>query len=86
MTLEEKLKKMGYCLYDSARSISIYKKKDCGFFEEPTTIVLCKGKIVHYYLQTNINIYNQQDIDYLQIAFNNLKRDVKEIGNWLKEN
>lgn len=81
MTLEEKMKEMGY--------------EESGIFEERFEKELkdldlwlsisIKEDEINYYVGAYDFFSRQRQIDNLQIAFNNLKRDLKEIEKWLKE-
>lgn len=77
MTLEERIFNLGYVLndniYEKAYNDEIYQ-----------TIILTKGKrkIIDYYIYYNFGWFEKQEqIDNIQIAFNRLQRDIKELEN-----
>ena len=93
MTFEEKMKEMGYSIFYSI----FYKYYKC---DEETHYYQMVDKCCSAYISFKPGkkeiidnklswygfIKSQSDIDALQIAFNNLKRDVEEIEKFLEEN
>ncbi len=80
--LEKKLKEMGYKHIFSSYSIAVCETIKYYIKDTNQYIETCYGNINDYYVQT-LNVKTQEDIDNIQIAFNNLKRDIEEIKNEL---
>ena len=72
MTKQEYLESIGYDNFFG----SAYHKDYKGFY---MTIHLSKERETPLYVLARDVIKNQQDIDNLQIAFNNVKRDFEEM-------
>lgn len=80
--LEKKLKKLGYnqayidipC--SRYKNVSSYNSRILSYIDLNES----QNKIDGYYVDICDGITSQQDIDYIQIAFNNLERDIKELG------
>lgn len=77
MSLEERIFNLGYVLNDS-----IYEK---AYNDEIYQIIILtkhKRKISEYYIYYNFGWFEtQQQINDIQIAFNRLQRDIRELQN-----
>lgn len=80
MTKAEYLKSIGYKVFVKESGDLILWTKKSGKFE--TAIVLFERENDYYCLKVNDTIETQKDIDNLQIAFNNLKRDFEEMQKY----
>lgn len=76
MKLEEKLRKLGYRIM-TCENIMVGTKNFNDFYLD---ITLTNGIITDYEVMGSSFIRNQSDIDNLQIAYNMLKSDIKELG------
>ena len=76
MTKREYLKSIGYEVFVKESGDFILWTKKSGKFEK--AIVLFERENDYYCLKVNDTIETQKDIDDLQIAFNNLRRDFDE--------
>lgn len=77
--LEEKLIELGYVRYGLAGYGHYYSKK---LGNEIEMVIYYDDKedfITHYCIKKEYSFYNQQDIDNLQQAFNQLQKDLKEL-------
>lgn len=74
--MESKLKELGY----SKLSPKHYIKQINGSCSNHIIIDEC-GKAINSFLFRPFGFSTQKDIDALQIAFNNLQRDIKELEN-----
>lgn len=77
MVSKYKLHKLGYALFEEESKLIAIKM--CG--EITLFIIIRNNSIVNYYLTNYIPISTQKDIDRLQIAYNILQSDIKEIRN-----
>lgn len=81
--LEKKLKEMGYRPDLNSKVLPHYKKQ-CDYnkwVDGCMVLNVDRSKIINHYVSMLSGIHSQQDIDNIQIAFNNLERDIKEIKN-----
>ena len=76
MTKSEYLESIGYEIFVKESGDLILWTKKSGKFEK--AIVLFERESDYYCLKVNDTIETQKDIDDLQIAFNNLRRDFDE--------
>ena len=76
MTKSEYLESIGYEIFVKESGDLILRTKKSGKFEK--AIVLFERESDYYCLKVNDTIETQKDIDDLQIAFNNLRRDFDE--------
>lgn len=78
MTIEEKLEKLGY------KREYTFEKTEMGFIKEIRDfwvwIIMNYGKITGGSVACCESIKKQEQIDNLQIAFNILQADLKELG------
>lgn len=72
----EKLKELGYRVM-TCENIMVGTKHLNDFYLD---ITLTNGVITDYEVMGSSFIRNQSDIDNLQIAYNTLKSDLKELG------
>ena len=75
--MKEKLKKLGYRVM-TCENIMVGTKHLNDFYLD---ITLTNGVITDYEVMGSSFIRNQSDIDNLQIAYNMLKSDLKELEN-----
>ena len=78
MTKKEYLESIGY---DNFFGSSYHKN----YMNCYMTIHLSKDRETHLYVLARDVIKNQQDIDNVQIAFNNVKRDFEEMQKYEEE-
>ena len=74
--MKEKLKKLGYRVM-ICENIMVGTKHLNDFYLD---ITLTNGVITDYEVMGSAFVRNQSDIDNLQIAYNTLKSDLKELG------
>ena len=74
--MKEKLKKLGYRIM-TCENIMVGTKHLNEFYLD---ITLTNGVITDYEVMGSAFVRNQSDIDNLQIAYNTLKSDLKELG------
>ena len=72
--LEEKLVELSYKKEYRSRNKYVKHWRLCKLI-----ICLHKEEIADFYIDVNINIDSQQDLDILQQAFNQLQNDLKEL-------
>lgn len=70
------MEKLGYLLKKTFFNYLTYQREDNGYTLE---IVLNKGELVRARVLVG-SFQTQKELDYIQIAFNNLQRDLKELG------
>ena len=75
--MKEKLKALGYRIMTS-ENIMVATKHLNEFYLD---ITLTNGIITDYEVMGRSFVRSQSDIDNLQIAYNMLKSDLKELGN-----
>lgn len=80
MTKQEYLESIGYEVFVKESGDLILWTKKSGKFEK--AIVLFERENDYYCLKVNDTIETQKDIDNLQIAFNNVKRDFEEMQKY----
>lgn len=94
MTLCQKLEELGYKKYPFLSSRYYYKKyldlDEIAVVIYLTDIVIEDADIQDYGVLNNNCIivptwFNQSEINYMQIAFNRVQKDVKEIKKWQKQ-
>lgn len=77
MTLEERIFNLGYVLNEN-----IYEKAYNDEIYQIIALTKKKRKIDCYYIYYNFGWFEkQEEIDNIQIAFNRLQRDIKELQN-----
>ena len=76
MELKDKLKALGYRVM-TCENIMVGTKNFNDFYLD---ITLTNGIITDYEVMGSSFVRNQSDIDNLQIAYNTLKSDLKELG------
>lgn len=76
MTKREYLISIGYEVFTEESGDFILRTKKSGKFEQ--AIVLFEKENDYYCVKVNDTIETQREIDDLQIAFNNLRRDFDE--------
>ena len=74
--MKDKLKALGYRIM-ICENIMVGTKHLNDFYLD---ITLTNGVITDYEVMGSAFVRNQSDIDNLQIAYNTLKRDLKELG------
>lgn len=74
--MKEKLKKLGYRISTCENSMTGCKDLNNLWID----IFIYDGKIKDYAVIGSSTVRNQSDIDNLQIAYNVLKSDLKELG------
>ena len=74
--MKEKIKKLGYRIMTCENNMVGTKQ----FNEFYLDITLTNGVITDYEVMGSSFVRNQSDIDNLQIAYNMLKSDLKELG------
>ena len=77
MELKDKLKALGYRVM-TCENIMVGTKNFNDFYLD---ITLTNGIITDYEVMGSSFVKNQSDIDNLQIAYNTLKSDLKELEN-----
>ena len=75
MNLKEKLKQKGYQPFDDKEIVWVKRYNE----QFTLRIIIVENKLYEALVEQNWFIRQQNEIDNLQIAFNNLKRDIKEI-------
>ncbi len=75
--MKEKLKALGYRIM-TCENIMVGTKHLNDFYLD---ITLTNGVITDYEVMGSAFVRTQSDIDNLQIAYNTLKSDLKELGN-----
>ena len=81
MELKEKLKALGYRIM-TCENIMVATKHFNDFYLD---ITLTNGIITDYEVMGSSFVRSQSDIDNLQIAYNTLKSDLKELGEWQRK-
>lgn len=77
MASKYKLQKLGYAIFEEnerLNALKVYKNINA-------IIVIKNNKIIRHYITYYVPIESQEDIDNLQIAFNRLQSDIKELEN-----
>ena len=77
----EKLKKLGYRISICENSMTGCKDLNDLWID----IFIYDGKIKDYAVIGSSTVRSQSDIDNLQIAYNTLKSDLKELGEWQRK-
>ena len=81
MKVEEKLEKLGYWIFTGENNVMIGCKCLNAVYIHMT---IRDGKLYDFDVRGNLFIKHQSDIDNLQIAYNVLKSDLKELENEYK--
>ena len=79
--MKEKLKALGYRV-SICENIMVATKHFNEFYLD---ITLTNGIITDYEVMGSSFVRSQSDIDNLQIAYNTLKSDLKELGEWIRD-
>ena len=84
MTLCEKLEELGYNCHNLYFR---YYKHYYDLYVDVAISLDSVGEEIETYgiVPDAQGLYQQQDIDNMQVAFNRLKRDIKEIEKWQKQ-
>ncbi len=77
MVSKYKLQKLGYTIFEENERLNAFK-----VYKNINAIIIIKNnEIIRHYITYYVPIESQEEIDNLQIAFNRLQSDIKELKN-----